>query len=206
MSNIKPAIILLAFFGICISFSFAQFDIEAEVFNKISKEVCTCLTDAQNEEKNIDNAVQTCMESAAMNHMVELMEIANLSELTPEEGEKLGELIGMKVMRDCPTFIEMAIQMSREENEAVKANQISGVLKKISGNDLGRIIIETPEGIEEVLYIIHPLEEDPDNILSSISSYKGQEITVNWMEAEVYTPKISMFAPVKQVVAIRLSE
>lgn len=144
-----------------------------DVLDKIAKESCGCASDldttANAEQRNVQLGL--CMLQSASPYQKELKKKydIDLNDLE-NQGERFGQLIGMRLAVHCPEFVALMARMSAESEveeappaevpfstmdgalTTVKSGQfLTLVVKKEDGSSQELLLLEHAEGVQQVL-------------------------------------------------------
>ena len=145
-----------------------------DVLDRIAQEACGCAsaldTTAGAEQRNVQLGL--CMLQSAAPYQKELKKKydIDLNDLE-NQGERLGQLIGMRLAVHCPEFVALMARMSaesEEEEEALPAGPsfstmdgalttvrsgqfLTLVVKKEDGSSQELLLLEHAEGVQQVL-------------------------------------------------------
>jgi hypothetical protein len=135
-----------------------------------------------------------CMIKMAEPYKKELKKDYNvdLNLLNKETGEKLGRLVALKLVGNCPFFktlmqTEINNQIQKKEGESVY--EFSGVVKEIKQNQFVSITVENENNkTKEFLW----LTEVAENNISILKS-KAIFVKITYTQMELYEPKLNKY-------------
>jgi hypothetical protein len=182
--------------------SFAQ-----KASDKAVKQSCDCMSkiNMKQEYSAIDKAFEGCLINAVM---------ANLGGLTKEykfditdeaASEKVGEKIGLKLVEQCPAFLEYAAlaasQDDEEEEDADKKPEYEfseGVVADVRDGELLAITLEENSGDRRVFYVTESFYGGED-LLKDIAHLKSKKLKLGWVNKNLYDSASKSFKERKVV-------
>lgn len=126
-----------------------------DVLDRIATDACSCL-----EEQNVNDmkgeALQMqlglCMMKAASPYEKELRKQykVDMSRLDAGAGERLGELVGMRLVAVCPSFLTMVQQMQESEAAPAAAEvavaKVTGVVTSVRDRQFSTVLVKDVSG------------------------------------------------------------
>lgn len=182
---------LMLAFVIFLSFnSSAQEDVLATVAQK----VCACTKEKQIDinDENTNTQLGLCIVEAAKPYSEQIKDQYNLdfSNLNGPEGEKLGELVGFKMLSFCPEFFENYSETeSRQET-----GYVSGEVIRL---DKDRLLTFHVKGTDGKIYkLLWQGSFDGDaELIYNYDSLKGQKVYFDYVFEEYFDPRINEYIP-----------
>ncbi len=168
-----------------------------DILDSIATKTCECIEAKTTPKMNRNEALAEfgiCMIKMAEPYKKELKKDYNvdLNVLNKETGEKLGRLVALKLVGNCPAFktlmqTEINNQIQKKEGETVY--EFSGVVKEIKQNQFVSITIENENNkIKEFLW----LTEVAENNISILKS-KGIFVKITYTQMELFEPKLNKY-------------
>ncbi len=168
-----------------------------DILDSIATKTCGCIEAKTTKKMNRNEALAElgiCMINVAEPYKKELKKDYNvdLNVLNKETGEKLGRLVALKLVGNCPSFkslmqTEINNQIQKKEGETVF--EFSGVVKETKQNQFVSITIENENNkIKEFLW----LTEVAENNVSILKS-KGIFVKITYTQMELFEPKLNKY-------------
>jgi hypothetical protein len=175
----------------------------------MANEVCIELSkpkDSKSKGKDIATEVGLAMIPVFTNHLTEIQEAYGFTELTKENGSKVGEDIGGKLANTCPAFLELLTQNPEATANLISGNKnsagtLEGTFLKITKSDLSYIEIKTASGKIEKLYWLEYFEGSTD-LISNPSKLNSKKVTVSYLEKEIYKAALNEYVKVKVITGL----
>lgn len=178
--------------------------------DKAVDSTCKCLEAVKAKIKSpedFDKYGEGCVIKSAIPFLPEIAkeEKIPLDELGDDDeiGDKMGKKIGLKLVTDCPVFLELVAQYSGEddEDEGEVTGKLKGTVTSVEAGD--HLYINVKEETGKIVKLVW-LQYFPgvDDFKSSPDALKGKKVSVQWKQVEVYAVKQKDFVTVKQVVKL----
>ena len=165
------------------------------ILDSIANKTCICIDSAKTLKMDRNQQLTefgVCMIKTAEPYKKELKRDYNidLNVLNKETGEKLGRLIALKLVGNCPTFKElMQNEISNQIDKKEKELVFKGTVKEIKKNQFYTIIVEDEnKKIKEFIW----LTEINENNISILKS-KGENVKIIYIQMELYEPKLDRY-------------
>jgi hypothetical protein len=88
--------------------------------------------------------------------------------------------------------------------ESVKS--ADGVVTKVDEKDFLYITVKTTAGREMTLIYLDYVDNSDDWVKNAATKLKDKKVTVQWVEKEVYNPKLKDFTNVKELKELRIKK
>lgn len=168
-----------------------------DILESIATKTCECIEAKTNKKLNGNEAfaeLGICMIKVSEPYKKELKKDYNvdLDVLNKETGEKLGRLVALKLVGNCPAFksfmqTEVNNQIQNKENETMF--EFSGVVKEIKQNQFVSITIENEHHkTKEFLWLTEVIE---NNV--SILKSNGLYVKITYTQMELFEPKLNKY-------------
>lgn len=171
--------------------SFAQ-----TYFDKIVQESCNCVSKVS---QTLDNEKYTqelgiCMIVAAEPYRKQLKKDHNIDfDKIDVDGEKLGKLIGIKMVAVCPDLIlAVAKRSGNSESAAVENKSFEGIITKIESDFFVVLHIKDESGKTNKFYWLTYVESAVE-VADRYDSMVGTSIAVTYRSEEFFDPKIKEY-------------
>ena len=171
--------------------SFAQ-----TYFDKIVQESCNCVSKVS---QTLDNEKYTqelgiCMIVAAEPYRKQLKKDHNIDfDKIDVDGEKLGKLIGIKMVAVCPDLIlAVAKRSDNSESPAVESKSFEGIITKIESDFFVVLHIKDESGKTNKFYWLTYVESGVE-VADRYDSMVGTSIAVTYRSEEFFDPKIKEY-------------
>ena len=168
-----------------------------DILDSIATKTCECIEAKTNKNLNRNEALSelgVCLIKVSEPYKKELKKDYNvdLNLLNKETGEKLGRLVALKLVGNCPAFkslmqTEVNNQIQKKENETIF--EFSGVVKEIKQNQFVSITVENENyKTKEFLW----LTEVAENNISILKS-NGIFVKITYTQMELFEPKLNKY-------------
>jgi len=127
-------------------------------------------------------------------------------ELSADNGRKIGEEIGKKLLVRCPKFIDVSLKIAKEKKGnppeiADEINETYGTISKIVSPDFTTIVVKDATGRETTFYWLR-FFKGSDKFESATANNVGKKIKLTWTEMECYLPKAHGYYKIKEIKSI----
>jgi hypothetical protein len=200
----------------------AQTDKDSSI-KKAAVSICNCL-----EKNHIEDAKdQAEMQSVFLQCMLDSASFVMGDILTNAEngdyakaGEEFGQKIAMELVKSgCKPFIQMSMKLSQgggnlsfgnlgEDNdkESSSVKTIDGVVTKVEEKDFLYITLKSTAGREVTLIYLDYVDNSDDWVKDAATKLKDKNVTVQYVEEEMYMPKLKDFANVKKLKDLKIKK
>lgn len=187
--------------------------------SKAAVSVCDCLTKSKIEEKSSPEQMQqvflNCMFTSAPDLITK---IVSSGEDYQKAGEEIGTKLAMEMMKNgCPAFTKIAAGMamnggddadsllSNPINSAAEETQtVQGTVTKVEERDFAYITVKTPAGREQTFIYYRYVPGSDEWIKDAVTKLKNKNVSLSYVESEVYQPKFKQFMHVKEIRTLTL--
>ena len=168
-----------------------------DYMDKIAEESCECLAgkDIEMDDNKMVMELGLCMLNASMPYKKQLKKDYDIDlDKIDEQGEALGQIIGMRMISFCPdALISMAGQMTDEFDDFDYSEETySGVITLIDDERFVIFSIKNNEGKTNKFYWLNPVDTDFDLELE-YKMLKDKEVYVRFMTQEIFDPRINEY-------------
>jgi hypothetical protein len=175
--------------------------------------VCNCLSKKDMSKVTRSNAQQTLMECFLGNAMNDMMELAKERgvEMSDQEGmEKLGYEIGQRLVKDkCEPAMKLFMKIAADEKDApavpdegVKVNANTGKLIRTESRDFVYFVVQDAKTKKTDTYIWLSNFPGSEEFLANPAKWNNKNVTIEWKETEVYSPKKKAYVMMKEVTGL----
>jgi hypothetical protein len=178
-----------------------------DVLDRISRETCDCINNMDKTEhqgESLQMQLGFCMLKAAGPYEKELRKQhkVDLSRLDHGTGERLGQLVGVRMAGMCPEVLMMIVDIS-EETDAVNAEvvvaQVTGVVTGVRDRQFATILVKDGSGrTVELLRLEHFANAD---LLSSAGA-SSLRATFRYVVRELFDPVSGSYKPHNVLVGL----
>jgi hypothetical protein len=145
-----------------------------------------------------------------MEHIVQIAEERGLDVTNQSAMRDLGVEIGKELLRQkCSSYIEFAKISAKEKNDgddAVKESVTTGKLLKVDKKDFVYITLKDASNREHDFIWLEYFDGSENFFGEKINSMIGKEISISWIEKEVYLPKANNYFKIKEISKIKSSK
>lgn len=208
--------------AICFSVCFAvkAQDNKDTTIQKAAVSICNCLEKNHVENAKGESEMQAiflqCMIDSASQVMGDLVMNSDNGDMQ-QAGEEVGQKIAMELVRSgCKPFMQMSMKMAQggnlsmgnngndKEDESVKT--ADGIVTKVEEKDFLYITVKTTAGREMNLIYLDYVDNSDDWVKDAQTKLKDRKVTVQWVEKEVYQPKLKDFSNVKMLKDLKIKK
>ena len=177
-----------------------------DVLDKIAKESCGCATQLDTtlneEERNMQLGL--CMLQSAMPYQKELkkkhgIDLNNID----RDGEKFGQMLGMRLAVQCPEFVALMARMSEEDEVAeevapatpmLPTSTLEGALSTVKSAQFLTLVIRKEDGSSvELLFLDHA--DGVDQVLRKPDQGRGTTGTWTYATQDLFDPVSRSYRP-----------
>jgi len=180
-----------------------------KVVKQLSDAACECINRKHKEAKDPQSlSMESLMESCVVEAFLENIELimAETPDILSDEeaGEKLGMEIGMRLLKDCKTLMEVAKNSAFPLQELTEdtAPRSVGTFKKVENKGYQYLVL-LADGKEERFAILQKFEGH-EQLLGQEKSLSGKKISITWEEQDLYQSKSKSFVKQKVLLSFRL--
>ena len=169
-----------------------------DYMDKIIDDTCNCLSKISDSIVGEDFNMQmgVCMINAASPYKKKIkkdhkIDMNNIN----EEGEALGELIGIKMIDVCPNIlIEISKRSNQpvQEEEIIVQNTITGKITKIEEDQFVSFSLKDGEGKTKKFYWLNHIESDID-LYTEYKNLKHKAVKITYRSEEFFDPRIGEY-------------
>lgn len=166
-----------------------------DVLDNISKDVCPCLQELspQAPKDSLNMKLGLCMLTHALPYQRELKKKhgVDLDQFDGPTGEKLGRLLAMKLVVNCPGFTELVVRLSEEEMPPppaiLDARTVYGTVQEVTPSQFLTITVKTDDGPSyEFLLLEHVT--NIDQVSQDPGKARGFHAKWGYREREFFDP------------------
>jgi hypothetical protein len=181
--------------------------------------VCDCLTKA-----NItDNSTEEQMQQAFLNCIFTsapglITKIVSGGEDYSKAGEELGTKLAMEMLKNgCPAFAKIAGAMAMSQGdsndfqmalpsqvETATVESAEGIVVKVEERDFTYITVKTTAGRELAFIYYRYVPGSDEWIKNATAALKNKNVSLSYIESEVYQPKFKQFMNVKEIKTLTI--
>ncbi len=174
----------------------------------MADEVCIELAKPTNTKTNdLATEIGLAMLPVFTKHLSDIQEAYGFTELTEENGEKVGQDIGVKLSANCPAFLEIISKNPEATANLISGNKnstgtVEGIFIKLNKSDLSFIELKIPSGKIEKLYWLEYFEGSTDLITNPVK-LNNKKVSVSYIEKEIYKSSINEYVKVKIITRLQ---
>jgi len=209
----------------CIAITFtvhAQTDKDSSI-KKAAVSICNCLEKNHIEDAKDQAEMQSiflqCMLDSASFVMGDILSNAENGDYA-KAGEEFGQKIAMELVKSgCKPFIQMSMKLSQsggnlsfgnlgEENDKEESSvkTVDGLVTKVEEKDFLYITVKPATGREITLIYLDYIDNSDDWVKDAPTKLKDKNVTVQYVEEEVYQPKLKDFGNVKKLKDLKIKK
>ena len=184
--------------------SFTFFAQAQDVLDSIAAHSCDCiakldLNGLAKEKLTIELGL--CMMKAAQPYEKQLKQgyDIDMKKVDKGDGEKLGRLIGLKMASNCASFTDLITRISSDEPNT---NSVEGTIIDFITEQFITIVIKDEDG-RDVKIIWLDYFKNSEKLLQK---GKNKNVTIEYQERELYSPKNNDYIKYKVATGIRYDD
>jgi hypothetical protein len=215
----KKALSLITFLVVCFAVK-AQNNKDTSI-KKVAVSICNCLEknhmEAAKDQAEMQSIFLQCMLDSATSVMGEIATNSQNGDFE-QAGQEIGQRIAMELVKmNCKPFMQMSMKLaqsggsisfgndsSNKEEESVKS--VDGVVTKVEERDFLYITVKTTAGREMTVLYLDYVDNSDDWVKDAATKLKNKNVTVQYVEKEVYNPKLKDFSNVKELKELRIKK
>lgn len=180
-----------------------------DVLDKIARESCDCLN-ALDRTTMKGDALQMqlglCMMKAAAPYEKELRKQhkVDMARLDSDTGERLGELVGMRLVSVCPDFLAMISEMQEETEPATPdapVTSVNGTVTGLRDRQFSTVLVKDVSGRTVELM---RLEHFPNADMLAGTAATGLSATFFYTMRELYDPVAGTYRSTNVLVGMEM--
>ncbi len=201
-------IVSLAFLLICSTFTLSAQD----AVDAITEKTCSCLKNIDHaaSSKSIEAELGICMIREAAPYEKELKKKygIDLNKLDGPTGNKLGTLIGKKMLMKCPDLMaELVSATSKDKDVAVApvaaGGVINGTVTDMITNQFVVITVSNAQGPDQK-FLWMDFFQGAELLKNGLADIKGKSVEVRYTESNYYNPSIKDYMKYKVLTGLSL--
>lgn len=185
----KQILVILLISGAHVVFS-------QDYMTTIAEKSCACLEKVPDtlETQQFNMELGLCMIEASMPYKKQIKKDHNINlENIDTEGEKLGRLIGIKMVSVCPNILVKMTSTSKSRvNAKQNAEEAEGTITKIEKDFFVTFSIKDGSGKVNKYYWLTAIESDSD-LVNNYSSLEGKSVSIAYKPIELFDPRINEY-------------
>jgi hypothetical protein len=215
----KKIVSLITFLVACFAVK-AQNNKDTSV-QKTAVSICNCLEKNHMENAKDQAEMQSiflqCMLDSAASAMSEIASNANNGDIQ-QASQEFAQKIAMELVKmNCKPFMQMSVKLAqgsggitfgnnenKDEVESVKS--VDGTVTKVDEKDFLYITVKTTAGRELTFIYLDYVDNSDDWVKNAATKLKDKNVTVQYVEKEVYNPKLKDFSNVKELRELRIKK
>ena len=183
--------------------------------NKTAVAVCDCLEKANITESSSEMQMQQAFMNCIISSAPDLFEkITSSGDDYMTAGQEIATKLVMEMMKNgCPAFTKIAGAMANgggfemtmpAQVQTEKVESTDGTVIKVEERDFTYITLKTAAG-RELNFIYYSYVPGSDEwIKDPTTKLKNKNVTLSYVESEVYQPKFKQFMNVKQIKTLTI--
>lgn len=185
--------------------------------DKAIAESCKCFEGLDKKKLKEEEKKASAMECITSTMMTNIEGLAKeygykTSELNEENGRKIGEKFGMKLVQKCPASVPYMMVLSGEKLEnspAVASYESEGetigtFVRLETTGEIVKVVVKTTDG-EESLRWLRPFIGD-EKIEQQGKSLVGKKVAVQWGEYKQYVFPMKGYAKYREILGFKIVE
>jgi len=191
------------FFSLCMLIATVSYS--QDVMDKVAKETCECIAKFKLENKNIDpkdmsTQFGVCILSSYTAHSSELPN-GKLDFSDEEAMKNLGESVALKMLAFCPEAImELGKTADDTDTGNVESLTVTGEITEIKTEQFVSIVVKDDKARVHTFLMLEYF--DTAALFTDKKLNKKDKVTVSYVEAELYDPKVKEFRYFKIITGL----
>lgn len=193
---------------------FTQAVIAQDYMDEIAQKACECVGELGeiSSSDNFNMQLGLCMIEAAGDYSDELLEEHGIDfKRIDEHGERLGELIGIKMASVCPAvLLEVAAKMEVKESESQSESSAeemtfttSGKITKVNENLFVEFTVRETNNKTRKYYWLSFVNSNIE-MADNYSDLKGKKVTITYESQEFFDARIGEYRPFNIIVELEV--
>ncbi|HEX5155146.1 MAG TPA: hypothetical protein VFW07_27065 [Parafilimonas sp.] len=177
--------------------------------------VCDCLTKANLAEDASEEKIQQAFLNCLFTSAPDLVgKIAGSGDDYMAASQELGTKLMMEMMKNgCPAFMKLATAMADggdmqltmpSQVQTVKLESTDGTVVKVEERDFTYITLKNTAGRELIFIYYSYVPGSDDWIKDAVTKLKNKNVSISYVESEVYQPKYKQFMNVKEIKTLTI--
>ena len=185
-----------------------------DTLHKAAIAVCDCLTKANLgtnvTEEQLQQAFLSCVLTSAPDLITQIMASGDDYQ---KAGEEIGTKLSLELMKTgCPAFTKIATSMALQGDDGISiqtekptaVEAAEGTVTKVEERDFTYLTLKTNTG-RELTFIYYGYVPGSDGwIKDAVTKLKNKNVSVSYVETEVYQPKYKEFMKVKEIKSLTI--
>lgn len=196
---------------LAILFMFSAFAGQAQktALEKAVDSTCKCINIQRpkiTSKQTFNELVTKCIMQCAMPYMDDIAKEENITALDEDDGEKIGQKIGMKLAVACPSFLELIAKYEmddKDEKGEILTGTIKGTITDVTVADYVYLHVKDGAGkITKILWLDY--FSGSDDYKENPTVLKGKTASLEWSQIELYAVKQKDFVTVKKITKLEV--
>jgi len=190
--------------AITLFFSFFITQAQEEYINEIVDNICKCIGEKKASNPDISSEeLGVCLLSSAKDYKDEISKDYNIdwNNLNGEDGEKLGEILGVQLAFSCP---ELIVELSDSDDDFITYSTI-GEVTNITIEPFIIFEVKNETGRIEKYYWLKYINTSLD-LQNSFKTLKGKKIKIEYVEEELMDSRIMEYRIFKYISTLELAD
>lgn len=161
-----------------------------DILDEIAKAGCKCIEDQEisNDQEERNMQLGLCIIDAATDYKAELLEQYEIDfAKIDEHGEKLGQLVGVRMVSICPDLITSLVGGGDEAQ--VQTQSESGIITEINNEVFISFTVKNNEGKSTRFFWLTFIKSDLD-LPAEYESLKGKSVQITYLTREFFDARI----------------
>ena len=186
--------VLLAIFA---SVSFAQ-----KFTDKAVKQCCDCMNkiDMNTNPQKLDKLASKCIEDVTLSNLPGLMKEYNMDLGDKVAFERIGEKIGIELVKKCPAFMEYIKKMPKDDADTDEYKFAEGKITNATKSDFITITLEELSGDIRIFYLIDYFD-GAEKIITDLDTIKDKKVKIGYTSKKIFDKESNDFKERKVVMA-----
>ncbi|SDK59391.1 hypothetical protein SAMN05421823_10318 [Catalinimonas alkaloidigena] len=182
-----------------------------DIVDKMADAACACSSAIQSDDpETVQMEFGMCILKAAQPYAKVLQKKYGIdfTHIDQTTGEKLGRLIGMRMVARCPDLTAKLMQQAEEpatggQTAAVaSAHTLTGKLVDIAHEQFVTFHVQSPDGkITKVLWL--SFFPNSNALMNDYGRLLQKQVTIQYQEEEFYNPRLGEYTPTKIITALQ---
>ncbi|MDH5599176.1 MAG: hypothetical protein OEY34_08625 [Cyclobacteriaceae bacterium] len=197
---------LFIFLFLVFNYAFSQ---NSDILDTVAEESCSCLDQSEWKDLSLGEIEMTlglCIIEKALPYKTEISEQYDIDfvELDGAAGEKLGELVGMRMMNYCPDLLIQLGEMMTNEYQAEENLSVSGTITKEEKSPFLTLTVVDETQSEQKFIWLTDFPGSGD--LLETEKLKGLKVYMEYEVINIIDPKTKIYQPINLILYVELRD
>ncbi|MBS1613308.1 MAG: hypothetical protein JST49_10840 [Bacteroidetes bacterium] len=196
-----------------------------DMLEELTRKSCECMNDIDTtaDKTAIQMKMGLCMIREAMPYKKELKKKygIDLDHIDKSVGQALGQLVGARMIIECPEKFEKLVPMVRDQmaerqgktetkaaeptKPQVQEQQLEGTITEVKGTEFATIILKDANNREQKLLWLQYFT-NAELLTTNLEGLKAGKVTVWYTESEIYNVQLKDYIKYKVITRLEIKQ